>query len=98
MIPAYTITAIAMFLLAVYLNYRFNPHFANQRLMTIGIFFAIFAQFVMDNLTAWRGFWIFNDAVTLGIRVPIIPLENLIFGASLFLFTILFWELFSRQK
>lgn len=98
MIPVYTITAIIMLFLAFFLNYRYNPHFQNEKMVSVGVFLAILFQFIFDNLTAWRGFWVFDDAVTLGIRVPVIPVENLIFGVSLFLFTVLFWEIFSRKR
>lgn len=41
-------------------------------------------QLVFDNATAAAGFWTFNPATHLGILVPVIPIENLAFGATLY--------------
>jgi lycopene cyclase domain-containing protein len=53
---------------------------------------AIFFQLVFDNLMTAYGLWIFDFSKTLGIAVPVIPLENLFFGLSLMIFTVVCWE------
>lgn len=97
MIPPYTLTAILMMLLALFLNSRFNPHFRTKSMFYVSII-AITAQLLMDNLATARGFWVFNEAAILGIYVPIIPIENILFGLALCWFTVLFFELFSKKS
>ncbi len=95
----YTFAAVAMLLIGLGLNLRFNPVFRqNQKAVFLAVSVAAVAQLVFDNITAWRGFWHFNEAATLGIRIPFMPVENLFFGLSLFLFTILFWERVSNNN
>ncbi len=89
----YTAAAVAMFLAGLGLNLKFNPVFRkNQTAIMVATGIVVVAQLVFDNLTVATGFWHFNDAATLGIRIPFMPLENLFFGLALFLFTALFWE------
>ncbi|MCX8198123.1 MAG: lycopene cyclase domain-containing protein [Candidatus Micrarchaeota archaeon] len=49
-------------------------------------------QLVFDNLMTAAGLWSFSRSHTLGIFLPFIPLENLAFGLSLMLATIILWE------
>jgi lycopene cyclase domain-containing protein len=49
-------------------------------------------QLIFDNMMTAQGLWIFDFSKTLGIAVPIIPLENLLFGAALILASIWSWE------
>jgi lycopene cyclase domain-containing protein len=59
---------------------------------------AILTKLVVDNITTWRGFWSFNSDMTLGIRVPVIPFENLLFGISLFYSSVISWEFSKRHS
>jgi lycopene cyclase domain-containing protein len=52
----------------------------------------LLTQLVVDNITAWRGFWSFNEKMIVGVRLPVIPFENLLFGISLFYATVISWE------
>ncbi len=90
----YTLAAVAMVLVGLGLNLKFNPAFRqNQKAVLWAAGIAILVQLVFDNLTVWRGFWHFNDAATLGVRLPFMPVENLFFGVALFLFTVAVWEI-----
>ena len=95
---SYTVASLFMFSVALALNARFNPVFRSKRIVLATLAVAALAQLVADNLTVLRGFWHFNDAATLGIRIPFMPLENLFFGLALCLFTVLFFEAFSRKR
>ncbi len=89
----YTLAAVAMVLVGLGLNFRFNPVFReNKKAVLLASFVAVAAQLVFDNLTVWRGFWHFNDVAMSGIRIPFMPVENLLFGLALFLFTVVMWE------
>lgn len=90
-----SVTALAFFWV---LNEYSNPFFKNKKTVFVCLGIVVLAQFLADNWAAMRGFWIFNDAVTLGVRVPFIPLENLLFGTALFLCSVFWWELFSKNK
>lgn len=94
----YTLVSLGMLVLAAALNLKFNPEFKNARVVWAAVGVAVLAQLVFDNLTVAAGFWEFNDAATLGIRLPFMPLENLFFGAGLFLFTVLSWEMLAGNK
>lgn len=90
----YTVAAVAMFVVGLGLNLKYNPVFQKNRnaVLWAGGLVAL-AQLIFDNLTVWRGFWQFNDAATLGLRIPFMPLENLLFGLSLFFFAVWLWEM-----
>lgn len=57
---------------------------------TAAVFFVF--QLVFDNLFTLLGVWSFNSAETLGIFVPFIPIENLIYGQELLAFTIILYR------
>ncbi|MCX8174774.1 MAG: lycopene cyclase domain-containing protein [Candidatus Micrarchaeota archaeon] len=58
---------------------------------------ALFFQLVFDNLMTAQGLWVFDFSHTLGIAVPTIPLENLLFGLALALATVVSWEAQGRR-
>lgn len=94
----YTAAAIVMFGLALGLNMKFNPVFQqNGKAVVAAVGIAASAQLVFDNLTVWRGFWHFNNAATLSVRIPWMPVENLLFGLALMLFTVLAWEAVEKK-
>lgn len=93
----YTIVSIGALAFFWFLNEHANPFFKNKKIVFWSLGIIVFAQLVADNWAAARGFWVFNDSVTVGVRVPVIPLENLLFGTALFLCTVFFWEWFSAN-
>ncbi|MBI4361501.1 lycopene cyclase domain-containing protein [Candidatus Micrarchaeota archaeon] len=93
----YTFVSLGMLILAAGLNMAYNPAFRRRKTVLVAVSMAALAQVVFDNVTVAAGFWEFNDAATLGIRIPFMPLENLFFGLALFLFTIFFFEHFKNQ-
>ncbi|QLJ52766.1 MAG: lycopene cyclase domain-containing protein [Candidatus Fermentimicrarchaeum limneticum] len=85
-------------LAAVYLfDHLLKTRVGRRRTFLYALAMALLTQLVVDNLTAWRGFWNFNRDAVLGVRVPVIPLENLLFGIALFYSTIISWEFSSRN-
>lgn len=89
----YTLAAVVMLVLAMAANLRWNTAVRQSpRAFAMALSLAAVAQLVFDNVTVWRGFWQFNEAAISGIRVPFMPIENLLFGLALFLFTVLAWE------
>ncbi|MBI5226137.1 lycopene cyclase domain-containing protein [Candidatus Micrarchaeota archaeon] len=94
----YTVAAVMMFLVALGLNLKFNPVFQqNKKAVIVALAVAALAQLIFDNMTVWRGFWRFNDAATVGLRIPFMPVENLLFGLALMLFTVLAWECTAKR-
>lgn len=93
----YTFVSLGVLALSALLNIAYNPAFKKAKIVAVALVVAALAQFVFDNLTVALGFWQFNEAATLGIRIPFMPLENLFFGAALFLFTVFSWERFGGQ-
>ena len=85
----YTIMAVAAFALFAYLAFYSR---LPKKPLAAGLGLAVLFQLVFDNLMTAAGLWIFNPAATLGIFLPYIPLENLLFGASLFLASAWSWE------
>lgn len=83
----------------------FIDHFLKTRVLRVqnkpfwfsaGIF-GLF-QLVFDNVFTWQGIWVFNRVETIGLFVPFIPVENLLFGFELFSFTIILYEFFRRAR
>ncbi len=89
----YTFEAVVMFVLAMAANLRWNPSVRqNPGAFLAALGLAALAQLIFDNATVRLGFWQFNEAAISGIRIPFMPVENLVFGLALFLFTALAWE------
>lgn len=59
---------------------------------------AAFFQIIFDNYMTWLGLWSFDFSKTLGIKIPIIPLENLIFGIDLAIASVASWEWLKTGK
>jgi lycopene cyclase domain-containing protein len=93
----YTLLCIIA-LIAVYLaDHLLKTKVGSRKTFLYALVLALLTQLVFDNLTAWRGFWNFNEQMMLGIRVPLIPFENPLFGIALFYSTIISWEFSSRN-
>jgi lycopene cyclase domain-containing protein len=71
---------------------------ARRKAFWYALALTILTQLVADNLTAWRGFWNFNEQAMIGVRVPVIPFENLLFGVALFYSSIISWEFSLKMK
>jgi lycopene cyclase domain-containing protein len=65
---------------------------ARRKVFYYVLAFALLTQLIVDNLTTWAGFWNFNEQTMIGVRVPVIPFENLLFGVALFYSSIISWE------
>ncbi|MDP2666793.1 MAG: lycopene cyclase domain-containing protein [Candidatus Diapherotrites archaeon] len=63
---------------------------------TTGIFLVF--QLVFDNLFTSQGIWRFNPNAVLGIYLPIIPLENLLFGTALLWSTLILYTQFQKMQ
>ena len=62
----------------------------NTRLWKTTAVFAIF-QLVLDNYLTAQGLWIFDPHRVMGIYLPFIPIENILFGVELLWMTLLFY-------
>lgn len=62
------------------------------KLLLIAGFIVVFFQLIFDNIMTAVGLWVFDFSHTIGLAVPFIPVENLVFGLALMLATISSWE------
>jgi lycopene cyclase domain-containing protein len=85
----YTLLSLLALLLAlasaIYLKLPAKP-------LLLLCFLSIFFQLIFDNIMTWAGLWEFDFSQTLGLSLPFIPLENLLFGLALALFMVAGWE------
>lgn len=63
-----------------------------RKLVIVGVAVAVLGQLAFDNYMSSLGLWKFAPQFILGVLVPIIPIENFLFGASLFMLTIASYE------
>ena len=89
----YTILSV-IFLVATFFYALYAK--INIRMLIILCFVSLFFQLIFDNYMTSLGLWIFDYSHTVGIKLPIIPLENLIFGVSLTLATVATWEILKQ--
>jgi lycopene cyclase domain-containing protein len=59
--------------------------------------FAAF-QLVLDNYFTQIGIWKFNREEVIGLFIPFIPIENVLYGLELLWLTIILYTYFSRVK
>jgi lycopene cyclase domain-containing protein len=99
MIPAYSAAVVVGFFLVILLDrvLRTRVIRPTPRMAYTTIVFILF-QLVFDNFFTGRGLWVFNSSETMGIFVPIIPVENLFFGLEMVWFTIILYSFFSREQ
>ncbi|MEM3555143.1 MAG: lycopene cyclase domain-containing protein [Candidatus Micrarchaeia archaeon] len=94
----YTILCIVSLVLVFLADSIMKTKVRERKFFLCALALALITQLVVDNITAWRGFWSFNEEMILGIHLPVIPFENLLFGISLFYATIISWERGSMFK
>ena len=98
----YTILCVIAIFVVVYLDRKFETKVLHSirynKTRRRNFILAVCLQLIFDNITVWRGLWIFNHKELLGIFLPFIPLENLIFGVCLFLQTAIFYEKFKGHS
>lgn len=84
-------TVLAMIALALTLALAIRAKLPAKPLIALA-FIAVISQLIFDNIMASAGLWKFDFSQTLGIAVPVIPLENLMFGLALAIATVVSWE------
>ena len=92
----YFILSIVSIIIASFLALRIAKLDPKAIILVCAI--SVFFQLIFDNYFTYLGLWVFDFSHTLGILLPVIPLENLIFGISLTLATVASWELMQKQK
>ena len=85
-------TMISAVVLLAFLYYALAVVRIPPKRLLIAVAISVFFQLIFDNFTTSLGLWHFDFSKTLGIAVPVIPLENLFFGAALAIATIASWE------
>jgi lycopene cyclase domain-containing protein len=96
----YTFAVIAGLILVYFIDRTLKTHvlrFSNRPFWKTAAIFAAF-QLVFDNLCTFLGIWKFNSQHVLGIFVPFIPIENLIFGFELLSLSVILYEFFARAR
>ncbi len=99
-IPTYTAFALTTLVGVILLDNGLNTHVfrvRNHPFWAAAIAFVAF-QLVFDNFFTARGLWLFDPTSLLGIFLPFIPIENLLFGFCLFSCTIILYEHFCRAR
>ncbi len=94
----YTAAVCLALALVALADYRFGTRLYAKRGFAAWVLTCLGLQFVFDNWMAKIGFWHFNPSATLGVFVPYIPLENLLFGAALAWFAALVATRLSTQN
>ncbi len=72
-------------------------YWRNARLLKTSMVFVVF-QLALDNYFTSQGLWIFNPQSVIGIFLPFIPLENILFGTELLWLTIILYTFFMNGK
>ncbi len=70
---------------------------SNRPFWITALIFAAF-QLVLDNYFTQIGIWTFNREEVIGIFVPFIPIENLVYGFELLALTIILYSFFARPR
>lgn len=95
----YTITALVVLAIVLALDHFLLQTriitLSNKRLWKTTAVFVLF-QFVFDNYFTWKGLWVFDRTQVIGIFLPFIPIENLLFGMELLWLTLIFY-VFARK-
>ena len=91
----YTIVAVAA--LAITAALAIKMRLPAKPLLAASLL-AVFFQLAFDNIMTAAGLWTFDFSYTLGIAVPAIPLENLLFGLALMLATVVSWEHAGKKR
>ncbi len=68
----------------------------NERLWKTTAVFVIF-QLVFDNYFTVKGLWVFNPNEVIGIFLPFIPIENLLFGIELLWVCLILYVFASKE-
>ena len=92
----YTIISVIAMAVCLYYSLIVMKLHSKRLVLISGI--SIFFQLIFDNYMTSLGLWIFDFSKTLGITVPIIPLENLFFGLALTIATVVSWEIVTKKK
>lgn len=94
----YTIVVILVFLGVIVLDRQLKTNairLSPRLVKTTGVF--LLFQLVFDNYFTSQGLWMFDVSKTLGIFIPFIPVENLVYGTALLWLTLVLYAFFQRR-
>lgn len=94
----YTLAVSVAFFLVIALDRALRTRIIRPtpQMIYTTIIFLVF-QLIFDNYFTAQGLWVFNASETLGIFLPFIPIENLLFGVEMLWFTLIVYTYFLRK-
>ncbi len=90
-------TALSVLAFALCLYYALAVLRLDAKRLAIISSISLFFQLIFDNYMTSLGLWSFDFSKTIGLAVPVIPVENLMFGIALTIATVASWERLSRR-
>lgn len=96
----YTLTVGVFLVFLFVLDHVLNTRvlrLSNRPFWSTALIFAAF-QLVLDNYFTQAGIWKFNHTEVIGIFIPFIPIENLVYGFELLALTIILYSFFARPR
>jgi len=91
-------TALSLLAFGLSLYYALAVRKLDKKSLLLVCIISIVFQLIFDNIMTALGLWIFDFSYTIGLKIPMIPLENLVFGISLTIATVASWERMSQGK
>ncbi|MCX5711615.1 MAG: lycopene cyclase domain-containing protein [Candidatus Omnitrophica bacterium] len=94
----YTFLTIISVLAAILLNNILKIGLLRNKLFYLFLLIIIGFKFLVNGFLTGKGIVLYNPKYFLSIRAGSIPLEDFLFGFSMVLLTIIFWEHFKRRQ
>ncbi len=88
----YTLLSILFLILAILMDYRYKTNLLKNKLFYLFLAIIFGFKLVVNGYLTSYPIVIYNPLMFLGIRLGSIPVEDFIFGASMVIMTIVFWE------
>lgn len=94
----YTVLALVSVILVILLDFALGTQLIlNKKFwMFWGVMFIL--MFIINGYLTWRPIVLYGDRFYLHIRLFTIPVEDFLFGFSLFTSNVIIWEYFTAHK
>ncbi|MFA6350216.1 MAG: lycopene cyclase domain-containing protein [Candidatus Omnitrophota bacterium] len=94
----YTILAVISVFITIWLDSILKTGLLRNRLFYLFVLVIAGFKFLVNGFLTGESMVIYNPQYFLGIRLGSIPLEDFLFGFSMVMLSVIFWEYFKRSR
>ncbi len=94
----YFIIAVVVLITLFFIDRKLKTNFFRSRLTIYTLTFLVLVQAIFDQIVITLGLVQYHENYITGFRLGVMPIEDFLFGVSLYLWTFILWERLDKGR